>query len=316
MHVGAGQGEVQAGGDGQRRLVHAADHHLEAGGARHRVDLQRLGDAADLHQLDVDHVGQVAAGQAEGVAQGHQALVGHDRAGGRRAVTRPSRSGSSRGVGCSSSSSFAPARAPPRRPGSAPRCSPGWRRSAARSSGPTASRTLSTRATSSSTSRPPLSLRQRKPWRDEVARPGHGLVRGQDADGDAGADARAVAAEQPPQRAARRPGPGGRAERHVDGGQGRRAVGQQRLRRCSSSGRGRRGSWPCSAAATVALRARPGSSSGVSPVTGGRARRSRSPRSRAGLQAQEDVGGLAHRLVGDGVGLGQGHVDAPGLDRA
>ena len=76
-HVRAGQGEVQRGGDAQGRLVHAADHDLHARRPGDRADLHALGDSADLHQLDVEHVGQVAAGQPEGVAERGQALVGH-----------------------------------------------------------------------------------------------------------------------------------------------------------------------------------------------------------------------------------------------
>jgi hypothetical protein len=78
FHIGPGQCKVKAGGDGQGGLVHAADHHLQVGGTGYGIDFQRLVDAPDLHQLDVDHIHQAFSRQPEGVLEIHQAFVGHD----------------------------------------------------------------------------------------------------------------------------------------------------------------------------------------------------------------------------------------------
>ncbi len=48
-YVWPGEGQVESGGNGQRRLVHAADHDFEARRPRHGVDEQCLGDTAHLY---------------------------------------------------------------------------------------------------------------------------------------------------------------------------------------------------------------------------------------------------------------------------
>jgi hypothetical protein len=73
------QRKMQCRGDAQGALVHAANHHLDLGRARDAGDFHGGPDAAALHELHVDHVGEAAACDTKGIAQAHQALVRHDR---------------------------------------------------------------------------------------------------------------------------------------------------------------------------------------------------------------------------------------------
>src|SRR5262245_64369536 len=54
--------DLGAGGDGQARLVHAAEHDAEAQRPRHVRDADGLADPARLRELDVHAVGSLGTG--------------------------------------------------------------------------------------------------------------------------------------------------------------------------------------------------------------------------------------------------------------
>ncbi|KAG0919724.1 hypothetical protein G6F31_021002 [Rhizopus arrhizus] len=78
-HIALGHRQVHRGGHADARLDHAADH------ARHTVDAgdvgnaDRVGQAAGLHQLDVDDVGRTLLDQVHHLAWAEHTLVGHHR---------------------------------------------------------------------------------------------------------------------------------------------------------------------------------------------------------------------------------------------
>lgn len=83
IDIGGVMREQHRRGHGERRADHAADHDLEAARPSLVHELQRLGEAAGLVELDVDRV--VTPGQGVEPGTVVQALVGADR---NRAVDR------------------------------------------------------------------------------------------------------------------------------------------------------------------------------------------------------------------------------------
>src|SRR5207342_1668606 len=79
--IGLGHGQVHRGGDADAGLQHAADHAVDAVQRGDVGDLDRIGQAAGLHQLDVDDVGRAHADQLDDLRGAEHALVGHDRRG-------------------------------------------------------------------------------------------------------------------------------------------------------------------------------------------------------------------------------------------
>src|SRR4030095_16854309 len=70
---------VHGRGDADAGLEHAADHALDLVHRRDVGNAYRIGDAAGLHQLDVDDVGRAHADQLDDLGGTEHAFVGHDR---------------------------------------------------------------------------------------------------------------------------------------------------------------------------------------------------------------------------------------------
>src|SRR5688572_14067903 len=77
--VGLGHGHVHRGRHADAGFEHAADHAVDAVHRGDVCDADRVGDAAGLHQLDVDDVGGTHADQLDHLHRPEHALVGHDR---------------------------------------------------------------------------------------------------------------------------------------------------------------------------------------------------------------------------------------------
>ena len=289
---------MQARGDGQGGLVHAAHHHLQARGPGHSVDGQGLVDAAHLHQLDVDHVGQAAVGDAEGVPQPQQALVGHHRH--RHPAGHAAQQlGQALGRGLLQQLQAGP----PCEFHEAHRLLHGVALVGVEAQFHGRTQSLAHQQHPLRILigvEPPLELERGEAVATKLQGLLHGLLRRQDADGHAGAYAVAEAAEQLEQRLVR--GLGHEiVQRHVHRGQGRWLAGQgfvqavqqphpaQRIGapQCRPHHVGERGEYLVRALAGDVVVGRGAAQPGVRA---------------AGVQAQHHVGRLLHSLVGDGVG--------------
>ena len=71
-------GEVEVRGEGDRALAHVAHHDRDAGGLGDGVDLERVQDAAGLHELDHEHVAGARLDAGERLARAAHALVERD----------------------------------------------------------------------------------------------------------------------------------------------------------------------------------------------------------------------------------------------
>src|SRR5690606_18356876 len=77
--AGLGHGQVHGGGHADGGFDHAADHAVDAVDGGDVGDAHGVGDAAGLHQLDVDDVGGAALDQVDHLGRAEHAFVGHDR---------------------------------------------------------------------------------------------------------------------------------------------------------------------------------------------------------------------------------------------
>src|SRR5699024_11770417 len=75
----AGSGQLHGGVHRDLGLQHAADHALHPVDLGGGGDAEGAGQAAALHQLDVDVVGRPALEDAQGVGGAEHAFVGHHR---------------------------------------------------------------------------------------------------------------------------------------------------------------------------------------------------------------------------------------------
>src|SRR5690606_17728706 len=78
-HVGLGNGQVHGRAHADARLQHAADHAVDAVHAADVGDAHGIGNAAGLHQLDVDDVRRAHPDQLDDLHRAEHALVGHHR---------------------------------------------------------------------------------------------------------------------------------------------------------------------------------------------------------------------------------------------
>src|SRR5690606_4319381 len=77
--AGLGHRQVYRGGNADRGLDHAADHAVHAVPLGDVGDADGIGDAAGLHQLDVDDVGGATLDQVDHLGGAEHAFVGHHR---------------------------------------------------------------------------------------------------------------------------------------------------------------------------------------------------------------------------------------------
>jgi len=304
------QREVQAGGDRQRGLVHAADHRFQVRRARDGVDARRGRQAADLHQLDVDHVGQAAGRDAKGVAQRQQALVGHHRqVRGRADLAERFGPADRRGL----LDQFEPRVA--RRLDEMQR---GGRAVALVGVEAQLDRRADRLAHAVHAGdvvldvAPALQFQRQEAARDEIDGALDGFFFRQDADRHRGGDAVAVTAQQHPQRQAGDP-PQQVVQRHVDRRQRRRLAGQRLFQRIQHMQRAQ----GVEAEHALAHDAVDRRHHGLRVLAGDaeiRPGATEPDRTRVGQQAQEDVLRAIERLVGDRVGFGQPHLVRPGLE--
>src|SRR5690606_4279944 len=73
------RGQVHGGGDADAGLDHAADHAFHAVQRGDVGDAHGVGNAAGLHQLDVDDVGGAFLDKLDHLPRPEHALVGHHR---------------------------------------------------------------------------------------------------------------------------------------------------------------------------------------------------------------------------------------------
>src|SRR5690606_11023346 len=78
-HVRLRHRQVHGCGHADTGFKHAADHAVDPVQAANIGDLDRVGNATGLHQLDVDDVGGAHADQLHHLARAEHAFVGHHR---------------------------------------------------------------------------------------------------------------------------------------------------------------------------------------------------------------------------------------------
>src|SRR5690606_4871212 len=78
-HVGLGHGQVHGRAHADAGLQHATDHAVDAVHAADVGDAHGVGNAAGLHQLDVDDVRRAHPDQLDDLHRAEHALVGHHR---------------------------------------------------------------------------------------------------------------------------------------------------------------------------------------------------------------------------------------------
>src|SRR5690606_27916259 len=71
--------DMDRGGDTDACLQHAAYHAFDSVHRRDVGNPDRVGDAAGLHELDIDDVRRAHADQFDHLGRAEDALVGHDR---------------------------------------------------------------------------------------------------------------------------------------------------------------------------------------------------------------------------------------------